>query len=60
MKFYLYMKSGCEYPDLEDECVAKDRETAIKIFRNRHHIGWINKYDVACEADFKEVPCLQI
>ena len=57
MTFYLLVKSGCEYPDLEDECVAKDKRTAMRIFNARHGID-CNEWNVCSEADFKEAPCL--
>jgi len=35
MKYKIYIKSHCEYPDYEDECEATDKVEAATIFMRR-------------------------
>jgi hypothetical protein len=42
MKWWLYIKSHCDYPDIEDECEADSKEEAAKKFLTPSFIyqGW--------------------
>jgi hypothetical protein len=48
MKYYLYLKSGCDAPDYEDEVEASSRKEAGEIFAKRinqhsHDIDWLSR-----------------
>lgn len=54
MKYYLYIKSHCEYPDLEDEVESKSKIIAIKYFQNKYHDLSINSKSVASESEIRK------
>lgn len=55
MIYYVTIKSHCEAPDYEDECVAETKEEAISIFLKRLHSwdeGMLRPY-VASEKEME-------
>jgi len=53
MKYLLFVKSHSEYPDLDDETDAPDKETALKIFQSRHG-DYIEPKDIVSEEEIQE------
>jgi hypothetical protein len=52
MRYYLYIKSHCEYPDLEDEVEAGTDEEALAYFQKRHG-DFVSKHDLAIDNNGK-------
>lgn len=50
MKYWLLIKSGCDYPDLEDECEANSKDEAIEVFKDRHFLN-LSEFDDEFIAD---------
>jgi hypothetical protein len=51
MTYFLILKSGTDYPDLEDEVEATTKEVAIDYFKA--HYSWLDK-DIIEKGVFDE------